>query len=170
MPPWRKYSTSAGASILTVVSNWTQEPSCRVTLTRAFCRGVMPAAMPAMSIGLFAGQAEGLRRCAGIELQGQDAHADEVAAVDALVALGDDRLDAQQRGPLAAQSRELPEPYSLPAITTSGIAFMLVLHRGVEDAHLLAARVGGGSTAPSTPGTIWFRNRMLAKVPRIITS
>src|SRR5688572_21896117 len=49
MPPWRKYSTSAGASILTVVSNCTREPSCRVTLTRAFCRGVMPAPMPRTS-------------------------------------------------------------------------------------------------------------------------
>src|SRR5262249_1715531 len=30
------------------------------------------------------------------ELQGQDAHADEIAAVDALVALGDDGADTQQ--------------------------------------------------------------------------
>src|ERR671921_146696 len=33
---------------------------------------------------------------AGRELERDDAHADEVGAVDALVGLGDDRLDAQQ--------------------------------------------------------------------------
>ena len=56
------------------------------------------------------------------ELQRQNAHADQVAAVDALEAFGDDRFDAQQDTcPLAAQSRELPVPYSLPAMTTSGV-------------------------------------------------
>ena len=34
------------------------------------------------------------------ELQGQHTHANEVGAVDALVALGDDDLDAQQHGAL----------------------------------------------------------------------
>ena len=63
---------------------------------------------------------EGLARGAVLELQRQHAHADEVGAVDALEALDDDRLDAEQHVPLAAQSREEPVPYSLPAKTTSG--------------------------------------------------
>src|SRR5690606_37328442 len=50
--------------------------------------------------GLLAGQAEGVGRVALRELQRQDAHADEVRAVDALVGLGDDGLDAEQRGAL----------------------------------------------------------------------
>ena len=40
------------------------------------------------------------RRLAVRELQRQHAHADEVRAVDALVGLGDDGADAQQRGAL----------------------------------------------------------------------
>ena len=57
-----------------------------------------------------------------LELQRQHAHADQVAAVDALEALGDHGLDAQQQralgGPVAASE---PVPYSLPARTTSGV-------------------------------------------------
>ena len=45
---------------------------------------------------LVATQAEAVHRVAGLELQRQHAHADQVAAVDALEALGDHRLDAQQ--------------------------------------------------------------------------
>ncbi len=40
--------------------------------------------------------------------------------------------------PFAAQSRELPVPYSSPAITISGMPCCLVLHRRVVDRHLLA--------------------------------
>ena len=40
--------------------------------------------------------------------------------------------------PLAAQSRELPVPYSWPAKITSGTPSALVPHRGVVDRHLLA--------------------------------
>ena len=54
------------------------------------------------------------------ELQRQHAHPDQVRAVDALVGLGDHEAHAEQRGPLAAQSRDEPEPYSLPASTHSG--------------------------------------------------
>ena len=55
-----------------------------------------------------------------LEDQRHDAHADEVRAVDALEALGDHGADAEQLVPLAAQSRDEPVPYSLPAKTTSG--------------------------------------------------
>jgi hypothetical protein len=71
------------------------------------------------------------------QLQRQDAHADQVGAVDALEALGDDGADAEQLRPLAAQSREEPEPYSLPARTTSGTP-RSAYARGVVDGHLLA--------------------------------
>jgi hypothetical protein len=78
---------------------------------------------------------------------------DEVGARDALEALGDHGADAEELRPLRAQSRELPVPYSWPASTTSGHAALLVLHRRVVDAHLLAAR-RVSVTPPSTPGTI----------------
>ena len=41
-------------------------------------------------------------------------------------------------GPLAAQSRDDPEPYSLPARMISGTLALRVFHAGVEDRHLLA--------------------------------
>ena len=55
------------------------------------------------------------------EFQGQNAHFDQVGTVDAFEAGGDYRADAQEQGPLAAQSRELPAPYSLPAMMTAGV-------------------------------------------------
>jgi hypothetical protein len=71
-----------------------------------------------------------------LELERQHAHADQVGAVDALVALGDDRLHCRAGiGPFAAQSRDEPEPYSLPAMTTSGVPSLLVALGRVEDAH-----------------------------------
>ena len=50
-------------------------------------------------VELLAGEAVDADRVgvlAGLELQRQDAHADQVGAVDALVALGDDEADAEQ--------------------------------------------------------------------------
>ena len=51
-------------------------------------------------VGLGAVEFERLGGGAFLELEGEDAHADEVAAVDALEALGDDDLDAEQVGAL----------------------------------------------------------------------
>ena len=65
-------------------------------------------------------QAQRLPGLAGRQFQGQNAHAHQVAAMDPLEARGDHRADAQQKVPLAAQSRLLPVPYSVPASTTSG--------------------------------------------------
>src|SRR5579883_769835 len=45
---------------------------------------------------LAAVELERLARCAVLELQRHDAHPDEIGAVDALEALGDDRLDAEE--------------------------------------------------------------------------
>ena len=49
--------------------------------------------------------------------------------------------------PLAAQSREEPEPYSLPASTTSGTPGLRVRHRGVVDRRLLAGEQVAGHAA-----------------------
>ena len=70
---------------------------------------------------LLARQPERLGRLAVRELERQDAHADQVRAVDPLVRLGQHEAHAEQARPLAAQSRDEPEPYSLPAITHSGV-------------------------------------------------
>ena len=49
--------------------------------------------------------------------------------------------------PLAAQSRDEPVPYSLPAKTTSRPAFGLVAHGRVVDRHHLAGREVLGDAA-----------------------
>jgi hypothetical protein len=51
----------------------------------------------------------------------QHAHADEVRAVDALEASAITALTPSSIVPLAAQSRDEPVPYSLPARITSGV-------------------------------------------------
>ena len=51
------------------------------------------------------------------------------------------------RGPFAAQSRDEPEPYSLPASTTSGTPSVVVFHRGVVDRHVLAVGQVPGDAA-----------------------
>ena len=54
---------------------------------------------------LFAGEAEGFGGFALLELEREDAHADKIGAVNALVAFGDDEADAEQArtlgGPVA---------------------------------------------------------------------
>ena len=76
--------------------------------------------------------------------------------------------------PFAAQSRELPVPYSSPPNTTSGVPCATVAHRGVVDGHLLAAGLEQRHAAflarRGVGGSIRFLMRTLAKVPRIITS
>ena len=65
-------------------------------------------------------QPQALDRIALVELEGQDPHADEVGAVDALELSAMTARTPEQRVPLAAQSRLLPVPYSRPASTTRG--------------------------------------------------
>ena len=74
--------------------------------------------------------------------------------------------------PFAAQSRDEPEPYSLPDRTTSGVP----ASRYFSDASKTVVTSPPPSPdrsrvkPPSVPGASWLRSRMLAKVPRIITS
>ena len=74
----------------------------------------------------------------------------------------------RSRVPLAAQSRDDPVPYSLPATTTRGLPS--ALYRSAASKMAIRSPEGTWTvTPPSTPGTIWFLRRMLAKVPRTIT-
>jgi len=66
------------------------------------------------------GEAERLRRLARAILERQHAHAKQIAAMNALIAFRDHRAHAQQQRALAAQSRDEPDPYSLPPSTTRG--------------------------------------------------
>ena len=73
-------------------------------------------------------------------------------------------------GPLAAQSRDEPEPYSLPARIDQRDALGLVPLARRRRSSSARRRAGAGSSRPSVPGASWFRRRMLANVPRTITS
>src|SRR5690606_16889910 len=83
------------------------------------------------------------------ELQGDDTHPDEVGAVDALEALGDDRLDAQQRG---APGRPVPRrarAVLLAAEHDERDARRLVVHARVVDEGLRAARLSEVAGVPA---------------------
>jgi hypothetical protein len=88
--------------------------------------------------------------------------------VDALEALGDDRADAEQVGALRRPVARGARAVLLAGEDDERRALGLVLHRGVVDRHLLA--VGRCGDAALGAGSSWFLRRMLAKVPRIITS
>src|SRR5690606_18647665 len=76
------------------------------------------------------------------ELQRQNAHADEVRAVDALEALGDDRLDAKQarsfRRPVSGRTGAV----LLAAKDYERGAVCLVVLRGIVDKGLRGIRLG----------------------------
>jgi len=92
-------------------------------------------------VGFGAVEVERLRADAFGELEWEDAHADEVGAVDALEALGDDGFDSEEAGAFGG-----------PVATGAGAVFLsgeddergaggLVFHAGIVDAHLLAGRL-----------------------------
>jgi len=89
-------------------------------------------------VGFGAVEVERLGADAFGELEREDSHTDEVRAVDAFEALGDDGLDSEEAGAFGG-----------PVATGAGAVFLsgeddergaggLVCHAGVVDAHLLA--------------------------------
>src|SRR5918992_421679 len=98
-------------------------------------------------VGLRTVQPKTIGVLAPCELQGEDAHPDQVRAVDALEALGDD-------GPYAEQERALRRPVArgagavlLAREDDQGDAFLLVLHRSLVDGRLLPIREVNGVAA-----------------------
>jgi hypothetical protein len=83
------------------------------------------------------------------KLQGQHAHADQVAAVNPFEADRDHRSHAEEYVPLAAQSRLLPVPYSAPARTISGTFSACTASRRRKSRHGGAARAEWRVTPPS---------------------
>ena len=72
-------------------------------------------------------------------------------------------------GPLAAQSREEPEPYSAPAMTMRGV-FAARYRIAASKIDIRSPDGRWVVQLPSVPGASWLRSRMFANVPRIITS
>src|SRR5262249_9481470 len=89
-------------------------------------------------VDLLAGEAEGRRALAGAELERQDAHPDEVRAVDPLVALGEDGADAEEPGPLRRPVTRRARAVLLAGDDDEGDAFLEVPDRRVEDGHRVA--------------------------------
>ena len=89
--------------------------------------------------------------------------------MDPLVGLGDARTARRaSNGPFAAQSRLDPLPYSLPAITASGMPS--ARYRSAASKTDITSPSGRWVVhEPSVPGASSLRSRMLANVPRIIT-
>src|SRR5918997_1095238 len=100
-------------------------------------------------IGLRTLQSQTVGVLAARELQGEDAHPDQVRAVDALEALGDD-------GPYAEQERALRRPVArgagavlLASQHDQGHALLLISHRGLIYGGLLPVREVDGVAALS---------------------
>jgi len=89
--------------------------------------------------GLLAGEAVAGGILAGQELQRQDAHADEVGAVDALEAPGDHGADAEQQGALRGPVARAAATVELAGDDDERDAVGGVLHGGVVDRELLGA-------------------------------
>ena len=127
--------------------------ACRRLASPVTAISLPPASPSAMAAAtprrrrLFAGQAQAGGTFAGPELQRQHAHADQVAAVDALVALGDHRPHAQQPRSLGRPVARRAGAVFLAGQHEQRHAFFLVLHRGVEDRHLLAVGQVPGDAA-----------------------
>jgi hypothetical protein len=86
---------------------------------------------------LLAGEAQRPHGLPVRELQWQDPHANEVGAVDALKALGDDRAHAQQARPLGRPVAGGAGSVLLARQDDEGRVLLHVAHGGVVDRHLL---------------------------------
>ena len=100
----------------------------------------MPSSLSVWRVGAF------------LEAEREDAHADEVGAVDALEALRDDGLHAEQARALGRPVARAAGAVFLAGDDDERRARLLVLHRGVVDAHLLAAGLVLGDAALDVPG------------------
>ena len=81
------------------------------------------------------------------ELQRKHAHADQVRAVDALEALGDDRADAEQHGALGRPVARAAGAIFLAGEDDERRPVRCVGHRRVVDRHRLAGRRVAGEAA-----------------------
>ena len=107
-------------------------------------------------VGFGAVEGERLSADAFGELEREDSHADEVGAVDAFEALGDDGFDSEEA-----------RAFGCPVAARAGAVFLsgeddergtggLVCHAGVVDAHLLAGRLVDRESAFDA-GAVGFR-------------
>ena len=131
MPPCRKYSRSRGVSRRTRARN--SLPSARTVTSRA-----SPFSTPAIENSSRPVRPSDARRLAVQELERQDAHHQEVRAVDPLVRLRDHRAHAEQVRPLRRPVARRARAVLLAGEHDRRHAFGAVAARDVEDRAFLA--------------------------------
>src|SRR5205823_2603633 len=144
-------------------------PSARWMTRRAFWRGEGPEEMPSRS---YVSLPVRCRVCASVPSSNWQGRTPIITRFERWMRsklFATTAFTPRSAVPFAAQSRELPVPYSCPAKTTSGTPRFWYS----REASWIEVRFPSGCsrvTPPSTPGTIRFLMRTLAKVPRTITS
>ena len=98
-------------------------------------------------VGLGAIESEGLSTDAVGELQRKDTHADEVRAVDAFEALGNDGFDAEKAGAFGSPVAAGTGAVFLPGEDNERGALGLIFHAGIVDEHLLTTGLMDRETA-----------------------
>ena len=146
IPPARNTSRSNGVSIRAIVSN--SMPSAATRTSRGSGPSSARAPIPEIAEHLVAGEPERRHGFAGARTRA--AARPSRRGSTGGCARTSRRCTARTPSscePFAAQSRELPEPYSLPASTTSGTPSAVVLHRRVVDRRRLAVGKMDGEAA-----------------------
>ena len=168
IPPWRKYSASPGVSMRTTASKLgvagphrEGRPSSRSTSASPRIVNVSCPVSPSDSADSPVAGTAAAARPSRSGWSGGCAR--KTSAMTARTPSSDGALG----GPVA---RGAAAVLLARRASTSGTPSCGVLHRRVVDRHLPRRRAGERVTPPSVPGASWLRSRMLANVPRIITS
>ena len=160
---------SGGVDRPTTVSNSHRAVEGRLDVDGV--RLVAPVGQPGDGEGLLAGEAQRVAVCPSGNCSGSTPMP---IRLERWMRSKDSAMTARTPSsvvPLAAQSRDDPEPYSLPARIDQRGAVGGVAHRRRRRSWSSARRrVKSRVKPPSVPGASWLRSRMLANVPRIITS
>src|SRR6476646_6348840 len=162
MPPWRKYSRSRGVSSRTRARN---SLSSALTVTSS----ASPPSSPEIENSSRPVRPRDSAFSPGMNCSGA---IPIISRFERWIRSYESAIAARTPSrfcPLAAQSREEPEPYSLPAITMVGTPS--ARYRSATSKIVPSSPSGRWAVhVPSLPGTRRFLSRTFAKVPRIITS
>ena len=121
MPPWLNATYSSGVSMRTLVVNPRAVPSSAVAVTASVPRGTMPPLTPMIVISSRPVSPSEATLSPGRNCSGSTPMSTRLlrwmrSKLSAITA-----RTPRSLVPLAAQSRDEPEPYSLPARITSGV-------------------------------------------------
>src|SRR3972149_5517626 len=136
---------STGVSSRAMAAKAERVPSGRSTSTVTSCRGRISPPSPRMPRVSRPVSRSDSALSPGLNCRGQAPHPPEVAAVEALVALGDDDADAEQQRALGRPVARGAAAVFLAREDGEGRARGLVALGGVGDVHLLPGGDVGGA-------------------------